>query len=107
MADDPIDGVTQADPPAADPAPTAQLPEDRPAQNIMGDFNRKYGKIEQKVDAILQYLATQSPPQAQAPSATRGDSPTRKQEVWMRAQQGDQGAFEEVQQLTADERIAA
>jgi hypothetical protein len=84
---------------------------DRPVQNIVGEFNRKLGKIQerfeqarsedkQKLDAILQYLAS-----AQQATAVRqpaqGQGELSDEDLWSMAQRGDRTAFEEYQRRIA------
>lgn len=108
MADTDQDGVTPAESPAApqEPVDTAQAPDDRPLKNIMAEFNRKFSKQQDQINAVLTYLASQTPQQqpAQMHVASR-DGRTTKEELFARAQQGDQGAFEQYQKLIADECI--
>ena len=75
---------------------------DRPLQNTVAEFNRKFGKvnerqetIDKKLDAVLQFLAsgavnTQAPRQPEQPKGELSD-----QDVFALAQQGDQEAFAE------------
>ncbi len=87
-----------------------QVP-DRPVQNIVGEFNRKLGKIQerfeqarnedkQKLDAILQYLASaQQATAARQPAQGQGE--VTDENLWTLAQQGDRAAFEEYQRRIA------
>lgn len=70
----------------------------RTIDNVYGEFNRKFGKLQQQVEAVLGYLANQNPQQPrQAPAVpTQGQQgvPT-DQELYALAQQGDQAAYQE------------
>src|SRR5262245_6342975 len=90
----------------AESAPSPDVPAspgvigDRPIQNITGEFNRKIGALEQKLDALTTYLANQAQP-APAPVAPAPAGAT-DDELWARAQAGDKDAF-----LKHQERQAA
>lgn len=88
---------------------------DRPVQNIIGEFNRKIGKIQErfeqarqedsrKMDAILQYLASASQTQTRQVDPTQGNRALSKEELWALAQQGNRQAFEEYQRQIAAEQ---
>jgi hypothetical protein len=115
MEDD-TPGVTSTDSP---PAPQSQLtaddlrtaesipPADRPMQNIVGEFNRKYGALNQKIDGILNWINTQaaSPP-VQSQAAPAGQGQVSNEELWRLAQQGDRQAFEAYQARIADQQLS-
>lgn len=87
----------------ADGTPTP-LPEDRPAQNVMGEVNRKFGQLTQKVDALTNYLAekeaAQAKPQPQRSTSLQNMS---KDELWELAKAGNKEAFDAHEARTADE----
>lgn len=69
--------------PAPEPGP------DRPWQNLKGEFDRKLGKLERQLDAVMQHLTVTQPAPQQAPADTVSDD-----DLWALAQQGDRGAFD-------------
>lgn len=96
-------GVTSTGSPDVDSTSGVVLPDDRPAQNIKAEFDRKFAAQQQKVDAILNWIQTQAAqpqPQPQQSSAELTD-----EELWQQAQQGNRQAFELYQQRIADRRI--
>ena len=114
MAED--QDVTQADSssaeahvdPNAETAPVSGVPTDRPLQNVVGEYKRKQDKIQQQLDAVLQWIATQNQPRpapvAAAPDSNQGAA--SDEDLWALAQQGDRQAFDMYQQRIADRRIA-
>lgn len=72
---------------------TAPLPEDRPPQNVVGEFNRKIGDVNRKLDAALGWIASQQAPPAR-PASPGTSAPPTDDELFTRAQQGDRDAFE-------------
>lgn len=74
--------------------------QERPIQNVIGEYNRKMAKLQednramlQRLDAISQYLvAGQQQVQQAPPTAQDAD-----EALWARAQAGDRLAFEEYQ----------
>lgn len=81
---------------------------ERPLQNNIAEFNRKFSDVreaqkrqQQTLDQVVQYLAiqaqqTQRPPAPQTPSRELTND-----DLWAMAQQGDRGAFEEYQRRIA------
>ena len=78
---------------------------DRPVQNVVAEFNRKFAKTQQKLDTVLQWIASQ----AVTPQAPRQPAVDKTQvsdeDLWALAQQGDRQAFETYQERIADRRI--
>ena len=111
MPDEPTD-VTPVpspgieDPQAAPAAGTAAVPvttepgDDRPVQNVVAEFNRKFGKLQDQITSLTQYIATQQQPPSAQPA---GKAPT-DDELWSLAQQGDRSAFELYMHRIADRR---
>ena len=70
---------------------------DRPIQNVVAEFNRKFKKTDEKIDAVLAYLVNQQ--QAVNQQATRQPEQPKTelsdQDIFALAQQGDQDAFAE------------
>jgi hypothetical protein len=73
---------------------TGAQADDRPVQNIVGEFNRKFTKQQQQLDTVLQWIASQAVTQQPSRQAA-SDKPLTDQEVYALAQQGDQEAFAE------------
>ena len=79
--------------------------DDRPAKNIIAEYNRKMTKVErqqaqmaEQLTAIGQFLAAnhqQSAPPV--PARTTQQEPDTDEILWARAQSGDRLAFEEYQ----------
>src|SRR5947209_6860140 len=85
------------------PAPvTAAQVDDRPVQNVIAEFNRKYTKLQDQLNQVMQVVSQQHQAQ-QAP--TKG--PASDDELWQLAQQGDRTAFELYQERIADRRARA
>lgn len=105
---------TQASPQETSPVPEATLeavsaasapvsapPGDRPVENLKGEFDRKFNKVQQSLDQVMQYLALQAQ-QQQAPKP----APTKelsKEELYTLATQGDRIAYEELNRRIAAE----
>lgn len=100
-------GVNPPESPTEDTTAAANvmLPEDRPAQNIKAEFDRKFGAISQKVDAVLNWIQSQAtaPQQQSQPQQTADVS---DEELWQASQRGDRQAFEAWTQRQTDRRIA-
>jgi hypothetical protein len=79
--------------------------DDRPVQNVVAEFNRKFAKTQQQLDTVLQWIASQAV--TQQPSAPRQADKTQvsDEDLWALAQQGDRQAFELYQERIADRRI--
>lgn len=95
-------GVTPADSPAAEPEIQGQLPPDRPPQNVVAEFNRKFGSLSQKLDTVMAWIAAQG--QAQPPPPTPGGQ-SYEDELYTRATNGDRAAFEEYMARQTDRRV--
>lgn len=80
-------------------APVSAAPVDRPIENLKGEFDRKFGKVQQTLDQVMQLLALQQ--QAQAPKAQQKE--LTKEELYTLATQGDRVAFEEYNRRIAAE----
>ena len=109
MADEDVKDATSsvAGEQAAEQQPEGTVtPDDRPIQNVAAEFNRKWKSTDQKLDAVLNWIASQ----AVTAQATRQPAPVDKTQVsdedlWALAQQGDRQAFELYQERIADRRI--
>ena len=78
-------------------APDPQLPADRPVQNVMGEFNRRFGAIDQKLNALTGYLAEKEAAAAQPPPPSpKGTSfaTMTDDELWDLAKAGNKEAFD-------------
>ena len=71
---------------------------ERPVENAVREFNRKFTRIERQLEALAQL---QSQPRATAPAPHSDGEPTDEQ-LWGQAQQGNRQAFD-----TYMQRIAA
>ncbi len=85
---------------APEPVTSATQGDDRPVQNVVGEMNRRFGKMQSQMDLMMQMVAAQQAPQATAKPASR-------EELWALAQQGDQAAFELYMEQIADKRTNA
>ena len=94
-------GVTESESPAGTPSPAS----DRPIQNVVGEFNRKFGALEQKLDQLTSVLAQQQSPQPEAPKG--GLHSLSDDELWDRAKTGDKSAFDLHQARQADRVYSA
>lgn len=101
--DDNTQGVNSTGSPSVDTsADNVTLPEDRPAQNLKAEFDRKYGSLQTKVDAVLNWIqsqAAQPTPQQSQPTEVTDE------ELWQEAQRGNRQAFEAYQLRMTDRRI--
>ena len=101
--------VSAADPSAAEPnaegSVNAQPGTDRPLQNIVGEFNRKYARLEQQLQNVLTFLGNQQQ-QAEPVTEPAATGEETDEELWARASRGDRKAFELYQERIADRRIA-
>ena len=80
--------------------------DDRPVQNVVAEFNRKFAKLTQQQETILQWIASQAvttPPQPTRQAVNKAD--VSDEDLWALAQQGDRQAFEMYQERIADRRI--
>ena len=79
---------------------------DRPVENLKGEFDRKFGQLAQKVDALTGYLAEKEAAQAQPAQqvAPKGSlQAMTKDELWELAKAGNKEAFDEHEARTADQ----
>ena len=68
------------------------VPGDRPVENAVAEFHRKFSRMQSQLDAVTQYLtqsATAARPASAAPAADLSDD-----DLWRLAQQGDRQAFD-------------
>ncbi len=68
--------------------------DDRPVQNVVAEFNRKFAKTQQQLDTVLQWIAATQLPQQQAKPVAQPKELT-DEELYALAQQGDQAAYAE------------
>lgn len=85
---------------SAAPAPVSAAPGDRPVENLKGEFDRKFNKVQQSLDQVMQYLALQA--QQQQPVAAPKKE-LSKEELYTLATQGDRLAYEELNRRIAAE----
>jgi len=78
---------------------------DRPVENLKGEFDRKFGQLAQKVDALTGYLAEKEAAQAQpVQQAPKGSlQAMTKDELWELAKAGNKEAFDEHEARTAQQ----
>lgn len=80
--------------------------DDRPVQNVVAEFNRKFAKTQQQLDTVLQWIASQAVTQQPTRQAAPADkTQVSDEDLWALAQQGDRQAFEMYQERIADRRI--
>lgn len=87
-----------------DGTPTETLPADRPQQNVMGEFNRKFGALEQKINQLTGYLAEKeaAAQQPAAQPAPKGSMAAMSDdELWELAKSGNKEAFDAHQERKA------
>ena len=91
---------------STDATVTGAQGDDRPVQNVVAEFNRKFAKTQQQLDTVLQWIASQAVTQ-QAPRQPAAVDKTQvsDEDLWALAQQGDRQAFEMYQERIADRRI--
>lgn len=71
--------------------PVQPVPGDRPVENAVQEFHRKFSRLQSQMDAVTQYL-TQT---AAAPRpASASSSELSDDDLWRLAQQGDRQAFD-------------
>lgn len=87
------ESATEAAPdePVAGAAPvTAETGDsDRPWQNVVGEFNRKFGKLERQLEFLVSRL-----PEPAAPREPGNRNQMTDDDLWRLAQQGERDAFE-------------
>ncbi len=110
--EDVVTPAPSADPIVAPVEPTAQVTgtqdtphPDRPVDNAVAEFNRKFTKLQSQLDAVIQYTASQQPARVSAPVSQ--PATVTDDDLWSLAQQGDRQAFNTLQERTADRRIQA
>lgn len=90
--------------PAAAPVSAAPpLPTDRPVENVVGEFTRKLGQLQQRIDTLTQYIAANATAQ---PPVTR-DKPATDEELWELAKQGNREAFDLYMERIAERKVQA
>lgn len=97
--DSPSIEATQAE--SAASTPVSVPPGDRPIENLKGEFDRKFGKVQQTLDQVMQILALQAQ-QQQAPRP----APTKElseDDLYTLATQGDKVALREYNRRIAAE----
>ena len=73
--------------------------DDRPVQNVVAEFNRKFGRLQQQMDNLVQVYA-QGANRGEAPQST---APT-DDELWTLIQQGNRVAFKEYTERIAEKK---
>ena len=68
---------------------------DRPIENAVGEFSRKFARLEQRLDSIAQAMVQPQRPSGEQPTAYTDD------DLWRLAQQGDRAAFDLYMQRVA------
>lgn len=76
-----------------------------PAENLQGEFNRKFGKLQAQLDQVMAYMMTQSQ-QPQVVQAVPQPGFVSDDELWTKAQQGDREAFIEHQRRITQREMA-
>jgi hypothetical protein len=79
--------------------------DDRPVQNVVAEFNRKFSKLAQQQETILQWIASQAVTTQQPTRPAVDKTQVSDEDLWALAQQGDRQAFELYQERIADRRI--
>lgn len=95
--------VTELDPSTSASEPqsvTGGLPQDRPVQNVVGEFNRKMGTIEARLDQLTNALSAALTPKAPEPPKGSRES-LSNDDLWELAKAGDKSAFDEHQRRQA------
>jgi hypothetical protein len=73
---------------------------------VVAEFNRKFSKLAQQQETILQWIASQAVTTQQQPNRPAVDkTQVSDEDLWALAQQGDRQAFELYQERIADRRI--
>jgi hypothetical protein len=85
-----------------EPVSSAPGKPDRPVENLRGEFDRKFSKLQEQQAQMLQYLATLGR-QPQTPQPVSKD--VSDDDLWALAQGGDRQAFELWTERKADKRI--
>ena len=94
-----VPSVSSTEPTPQDPTAQVTSPaedrvhQDRPVENLKAEFDRKYAKVQERLDAALQHIAALRPQQPVTPVVTTATEPTDA-DLWSAAQQGDQRAFQ-------------
>ena len=76
----------------------------RSYDNLAGEFNRKFSKMQDQLNAVIGALQAQQQPQQQM--QPQGQQANPLEVLWARAQQGDRAAFEEYQRLIAQQEVS-
>lgn len=82
---------TGAQSPSDGSGPVQPVPGDRPVENAVQEFHRKFSRLQTQMDAVTQYLTqtAAAPRPSAAPSNELSDD-----DLWRLAQQGDRQAFD-------------
>lgn len=89
----------------ADSAPVSGEPRpERTIDNVYGEFNRKFGRLQTQLETVLQYIATQNQPRAAEipPSGQQGQR--SMDELYGQAVTGDRAAYEEYHRRLASQQ---
>jgi hypothetical protein len=100
-----VAGEQAQDQPQTDATVTGAQGDDRPVQNVVAEFNRKFAKTQQQLDTVLQWIASQAVTQQAQPTRQADKTQVSDEDLWALAQQGDRQAFELYQERIADRRI--
>ena len=88
--------------PAIEPSAVAPAPVERPIDNAVAEFNRKFAKLERQFESLTQYLTTAQPPKTAEVKPPDGVS---DDDLWRLAQQGDHNAYVLYMQRIADRQF--
>src|SRR5262245_59746690 len=87
-------------------APPSELPQDRPVQNVVAEFNRKFAAQGNQISQLTQAVSALA--NSLKPAASPADNGhSVDDDLFARAQQGDKSAFEEWTNRKADARVGA
>lgn len=89
--DAPVESVAQASPDG--PGSVTPGSGERPVENAVAEFNRKFRDVNQRLETVMQYLATAAQPTASRASSG-GSQDMSDDDLWRLAQQGDRQAFD-------------
>ena len=79
---DPSTGTVPVEPVAE----VTPIPEgDRPLQNVMGEWSRKFGRLERQLESLTQYLAASQAPATKPPVTSTNE--VSQDDLWRLAQQ--------------------
>jgi hypothetical protein len=90
MADTPEQLEIKTEPAGTTPAAPVSSASPQALEAISAEFNRRFGAMDDRLNTVVQYIASKEQPPPPPPSSTDATDP-----LWQRAQQGDKKAFDE------------